>query len=162
MGGFCHNHTFAKPILWVIASGSQLHLPIHWLNESVVMLLSKLYDKWLIWKYSKRYRLMNSLKNALEELNQLEANIRRSGPVANKGIWIDEYQPGGRDTIYARLRADSALCPNGKRTMGLKRLGSKEHRDWQACIQRRDAIEEITRRTQVIQGLLDAEPIWRP
>lgn len=105
---------------------------------------------------------MNSLENVLEELNQLEANIRQSGHIAAKGIWIDEYQPGGRDTIYARLRADGALCPNGKRTMGLKRLGSQEHRDWQARIRRRDAIEEIARRVKVIKGLLDVEPIWQP
>ena len=106
--------------------------------------------------------LMNSLKNVLEELSQLEANIRQSGPIASRGIWIDEYQPGGRDTIYARLRADSCMCPNGRRTQGLKRLGSKEHRDWQARIRRRDAIDKIARRAQVIQGLLDAEPIWQP
>ncbi|MEM7066785.1 MAG: hypothetical protein AAF572_26915 [Cyanobacteria bacterium P01_B01_bin.77] len=105
---------------------------------------------------------MNSLRNALEELNQLESNIRKSGPVATKGIWIDEYQPGGRNTIYVRLRADSCMCPNGRRTQGLKRLGSEEHRDWQARIQRRDAIEEIARRVQIIQGLLTAEPIWQP
>ena len=105
---------------------------------------------------------MDSLRNALEELNQLEANIRQSGLVAARGIWIDEYQPGGRDTIYARLRADACTCPNGRRTQGLKRLGSPEHRDWQARIKRRDAIEEIARRAQMIQGLLDAEPIWQP
>ena len=105
---------------------------------------------------------MNSLKNVLEELNQLEANIHQSGHVAAKGIWIDEYQPGGRDTIYARLRADSCTCPNGRRTQGLKRLGSPEYRDWQARIRRRDAIAEITRRVQVIQELLDSGPIWQP
>ena len=105
---------------------------------------------------------MDSLRSVLKELRQLETNIQQSGPVAPAGLWIDNYQPGGRDTTYARLRVDSGPCPNGKRTMGLKRLGSQEHRDWQARIRRRDAIEEITRRAQVIQGLLDAEPIWQP
>lgn len=104
---------------------------------------------------------MNYLRDALEELKQLEDTIRRSGPVAAKGLWIDEYQPGGRSTVYARLRADTSLCPNGKRTQGLKRLGSDVHRDWQARIQRRDALEEIARRAQVIQDWA-AKPIWRP
>ena len=105
---------------------------------------------------------MESLHAALSELKQHEQSIRNDGPVAPANCWIDIYSPSCRNIAYARLRTDSNFCPNGKRTMGLKRVGSQEHRDWQARIRRRNAIEEIAKRAQVIQSLLDTEPIWQP
>lgn len=107
---------------------------------------------------------MNGLRQALSELQQLEKQIRNSGPVAPDGLTIDTYSPGGRDTVYARLKADKAIFEGkqGKsKTLGLGRLGSSEHRDYEARVTRRNALKEIERRSLSIQKMIDC-PIWEP
>ena len=103
---------------------------------------------------------MQALQQALEDLRAHRQRIEASGPIAPAGVWIEVYRPGGREIDYARLKAETARW--GKSRMrGLKRVGSADHRDWQTRIQRRDALLEIERRSQVIQAMLDA-PIWEP
>ncbi|MDV3351740.1 hypothetical protein QGP82_23760 [Leptothoe sp. LEGE 181152] len=103
---------------------------------------------------------MKSLYAVLSELSNLEQTIRDDGPVAPANCWIDTYSPNSRATVYARLRCDRVLA-NGKRTMSLGRTGSHNHRDWQKRIQRRNALQELRRRTAVMQQLIDAPPIWQ-
>lgn len=104
---------------------------------------------------------MNSLQAALSELSQQEQTIRDDGPVAPANCWIDTYSPSGRDMVYARLRCDRALS-NGKRTMGLGRVGSNKHRDWQGRIKRRNTIQELERRVALVTELVELPPIWQP
>ena len=96
------------------------------------------------------------LQAELADLRQLEQCIRRTGKVSPSGRWLDTYTSRGRR--YARLRAEKAIF-DGKFTMGLGRIGSPDHRDWQARIKRRNAIQEIERRAIAIQSWLD-NPIW--
>lgn len=103
---------------------------------------------------------MKSLQRALEDLQAQRQRIEEDGAIAPVNVWIDVYRPGGRDVDYARLRSDVAMFDD-KKTLGLKRVGSDAHRDWEARIKRRDALAEIERRSLTIQAMLEV-PIWQP
>ena len=104
---------------------------------------------------------MNSLQLALQDLASHRQRVEQSGPTAPATVWIDVYRPGGRDVDYARLRSDHPMFDGGKKTIGLKRVGSNEHREWELRIKRRDALAEIERRSLAIKTMLDT-PIWEP
>lgn len=103
---------------------------------------------------------MDSLRAALDELWEIEQRIRASGPVAPVGCWIDTYSPGGRKISYARMRSDCRMW-DGKKTRGLGRVGGDLHRDYEARVSRRNALEEIERRAIALQSMIDS-PIWEP
>ncbi len=108
---------------------------------------------------------MITLRQALSELQQLEKQIRNSGPVAPDGLTIDTYSPGGRDVAYARLKADKPIFEGktGKlaktKTSILGQAGSIEHRNYEARVTRRNALKEIERLLIALQRMIDS-PIW--
>lgn len=106
----------------------------------------------------KTSRHMESLHATLSELTEQQHQVRDDGPVAPANCWIDTYRPSGRETVYARLRCDRVLA-NGKRTQGLGRVGSSDHRDWQARIRRRNALQELERRAEAVASLADLPPV---
>lgn len=50
---------------------------------------------------------------------------------------------------------------DGKKTMVLGRVGGDLHRDYEARVSRRNAIEEIARLAIALQAMI-ASPIWEP
>ena len=98
---------------------------------------------------------MQSLQTVIDELSQLENEIRDSGPIAPAGCWIDTYSPAGRAKVYARKRSDCAMW-NGKKTKGLGPVGSDAHREFEADVKLRNALEEISRLAIALKEMIDS------
>ena len=96
------------------------------------------------------------LQPELDRLAQLDHDIRASGPVAEAGWAIDTS--GGK---FARARPPRVKGKAIDKTISIGRISSREHRDWQRRIKRRNALQEIARRAIAIQAMIDS-PIWQP
>lgn len=96
------------------------------------------------------YTYTESLKSALAALREEEKLIRQSG-VAAHGLSITEVAT--KNKVYARLEASTGLCPNGKGTMSLGKVGSDEHRDWEQRIKNRCKLTATTRHAIALLAL---------
>lgn len=100
------------------------------------------------------YAYIESLRAALAALREEEKLIRQSG-VAAHGFSITQVTT--KNKTYARLEASTGLCPNGKGTMSLGKVGSEEHRDWGQRIKNRCKLTAITRHAISLQRLIEDE-----
>jgi len=105
--------------------------------------------------------LAKNLKNAelletvLDSLRQQGEEIRATGLVAPPHVWIDKTCVKGKH--YVRLRSDRAIPEWGDRSfLPLGRVGCPEHRDWAARVSRQLALQELERRSQILQALIES------
>lgn len=115
-------------------------------------------EDFLYGKSMNRAEIMSSssLKTERLRLQQLEDTIRSSGRVAPAKCWLTESHEtkNSKTYTYVRLVAEKE---NGKITSpSLGRPGSSRHREWQAAIARREALNEIA-----LQGAMLDELIQR-
>ena len=94
------------------------------------------------------------LEAELHRLMQLEQDIRASGAVAAAGWAIDT---SGK---YVRARPPRIKGKAIGTTIALGRVGSAEHRNWEQQIQRRNALQEISRRAIALQAMIDNPIRW--
>lgn len=104
---------------------------------------------------------MDYLQKELARLAKLTTVIKESGPIAPANCWVDLQKPSGRKVTYARKRSKVAMFPSGKKVQGLGKVGSDEHQAFELEIQRRNALEEISRRVIALQKMID-NPLWEP
>ena len=97
----------------------------------------------------KTVNLTAFLQSELLRLAQLDCDIRASGTVAESGWAIDTS--GG----YARARPPRVKGKAVGRTIALGKAGGAEHRDWQQRIKRRNTLQEIARRSLILQAMID-------
>lgn len=104
---------------------------------------------------------MDYLQKELARLAKLTKSIEESGPIAPLNCWVDIQKPSGRKVTYARKRSKLAMFPGEKKVQGLGPVGSDEHQAFELEIARRNALEEIKRRTKALQKMVD-NPLWEP
>jgi hypothetical protein len=115
-------------------------------------------EDFLYGKSMNRAEIMSSssLKTERLRLQQLEDTIRSGGRVAPAKCWLTESHETKNSKTYTYIRLVTEK-ENGKITSpSLGRPGSSRHREWQAAIARRDALNEIA-----LQGAMLDELIQR-
>ncbi len=95
--------------------------------------------------------LISLLEAELSNLAELEDQVRKSGPVARDYVFLTQCKTDG--VTYARLVTQKTSTSKQK-VRGLGRPGSERHRDWERRIQRRESLDEIWTRVDLIRNLL--------
>ncbi len=96
----------------------------------------------------------SSLEAERLRLQQLEDTIRASGRVALAKCWLTESHETKNFKTYTYIRLVTEK-ENGKTTSpSLGRPGSSRHREWQAAIARREALNEIALQAAMLQELM--------
>lgn len=115
-------------------------------------------ENFLYGKSMNRAEIMSSssLKTERLRLQSLEDTIRSGGRVAPAKCWLTESNETKNSKTYTYIRLVTEK-ENGKITSpSLGRPGSSRHREWQAAIARREALNEIA-----LQGAMLDELIQR-
>lgn len=86
-----------------------------------------------------------------ERLLALLQTIRNSGSVAPLNVWISPAPKGNH--LYYKLTSKNPEYKNEH----LGKAGSEKYRDWQARIQRREAITELEQQVSMLQALINRQ-----
>jgi hypothetical protein len=86
-----------------------------------------------------------------ERLLQLIQSIRNSGSVAPTNVWISPAPKG--EHLYYKLSSKNPEYKN----QHLGKAGSEKYRDWQARIERREAVTELEQQLSMLQALIDRQ-----
>jgi len=110
---------------------------------------------------------LNYLEIEIGRLINLKRTIKNSGVIAPPNIWIERHNNGRGRGIYARKRSTKKIFPKRYRSRkkqkvaGLGEWGGIVHIDFLMQQKRRSALEEIDRRIEVLQAMVD-NPIEEP
>lgn len=92
----------------------------------------------------------------------LMTQIRNSGSVAPAYCWLTETSEtkGGKTYSYVRLVTERPGSKPTSRSLG--KPGGERHRDWQAAIDRREAIGELEQQLKILRELVERQQMrWR-
>jgi hypothetical protein len=97
------------------------------------------------------------LQSEFQQLLDAVELVRTAGRIAPAYCWLTESTEvkGSKTYTYIRLVTDEP----GKKlsSISLGRPGSVKHRDWQAAIERREAIAELEQQLKMLNALIQRQ-----